>query len=122
MMLIAGLTWRAALFPCGKQSGPQLTGPAPGEQRGREDPPPPGQGVVSPTYTSQLAVEPSTGVTTLAVMVDPSGFPVDATVIHGKNGDYVKQTQFFERVANGTPALDDDEEQTSLAQRWPGAA
>ena len=44
-MLIAGQTWRAALLACGKRSGPPLTGPAPVEQRGREDPPPPGQGV-----------------------------------------------------------------------------
>lgn len=121
-MLIAGQTWRAALLPCGKQSGPPLTGPAPGEQRGREDPPPPGQGVVSPTHTSQLAVEPSTGMTTLAVMVDPSRFTIEATVIDDSNGNYVRQIQFFARVAHGTKGLDDDEEQTYFAQRWPRVA
>jgi hypothetical protein len=50
------------------------------------------------------------------------GFPVDATVIHDKNSEYVKQTQFFVRGANGTKALDDDEKQKYLAQRWPGTA
>ena len=56
------------------------------------------------------------------IQVDPCGFPVDATVVHDKNGQHVKQTQFFVRVANGTKALDDDEKQKYLAQRWPGAA
>ena len=56
------------------------------------------------------------------IQVDPCGFPVDATVVHDKNGQHVKQTQFFVRVANGTKALDDDEKQKYLAQRWPGSA
>ena len=61
-------------------------------------------------------------MTTLAGQVDPSGFPVDATVISDKNGDYVNQIQFFVRVADLTKVLDDDEKQTYLAQHWPGAA
>jgi hypothetical protein len=52
----------------------------------------------------------------------PCGFPVEATVVHDRNGQHVKQTQFFVRVANGTKALDDDEKQKYLAQRWPAAA
>ena len=56
------------------------------------------------------------------IQVDPSGFPVDAHVVHDKNGQYVKQTQFFVRVANGTKALDDAEKQKYLAHRWPGGA
>jgi hypothetical protein len=54
--------------------------------------------------------------------VDPSGFKVDATVIHDKNGQHVTQTQFFVPVANGTNALADEEKQTYLSERWPGAA
>ena len=34
----------------------------------------------------------------------------------------VKQGQFYLRGVSGSKALDDDEEQTYLAQRWPGAA
>ena len=55
------------------------------------------------------------------VQVDPCGFPVDATVVHDKNGQHVQQTQFFVRVANGTKALDSDEKQKYLGQRWPGS-
>ena len=53
---------------------------------------------------------------------NPSGSPVDATVLHDKNGQRFKQTKFFVRVANGTKALDEDEKQKYLSQRWPGAA
>ena len=45
--------------------------------------------------------------------------PIIGTV-QDKNGKHVKETQFFVRVANGTKALDDDEKQKYLAQRWPG--
>jgi type I restriction enzyme R subunit len=55
------------------------------------------------------------------VQVDPCGFPVEATVVHDKNGQHIKQTQFFVRVANGTKALDGDEKQKYLSQRWPRA-
>ena len=34
------------------------------------------------------------------------GFPVDATVVHDRNGQLVKDTQFFVRVANGSEALE----------------
>jgi type I restriction enzyme R subunit len=33
-----------------------------------------------------------------------------------------KQTQFFVRVANATKALDGDEKQKYLSQRWPAPA
>lgn len=53
------------------------------------------------------------------IHVDPCGFPVDATVLHDVNGQYVKKTQFFVRIANGTKALSDDERQKYIGQRWP---
>jgi hypothetical protein len=37
--------------------------------------------------------------------------PVQARVVHDRNGQLVEQTQFFVRVANGTRALEDDEQQ-----------
>lgn len=54
------------------------------------------------------------------VQVDPSGFPVDAKVIHQKpDGPKETRTEFFVRVANGTKPLDPVEKQKYIAQRWP---
>lgn len=52
------------------------------------------------------------------IHVDPAGFPVDATVVHDRNGQHVKETQFFVRIANGTRALDESEKAKYIAQRW----
>ena len=55
------------------------------------------------------------------VQVDPSGFPVDATVIKQKpGGPKEKVTEFYVRGLNGTKALDVVEKQKYIAQRWPG--
>jgi hypothetical protein len=43
-------------------------------------------------------------------------------VVHDKNGQHTKQTQFFVGVANGTMALDGDEKERYLRQRWPSAS
>jgi hypothetical protein len=56
------------------------------------------------------------------VQVDPCGCPVEATVAHDRNGQLVKHAQVFVRVSNATKALDEDEKQKYLSQRWPGAA
>ena len=57
------------------------------------------------------------------VQVDPSGFPVDATVIKQKPGDpKAKVTEFYVRGLNGTKALDVVEKQRYIAQRWPGTS
>jgi hypothetical protein len=124
MMLVAGQTWRAAVLHRGEQSRSLLAvfPPPSSSAAGGEPPPSPASLRTLDVDRRNCAVVPSTGVTTLAAKVDPSGFPVDATVIHDNNGDYVKQTQCFVRVANGTKALDDDEKHKCLAQRWPGAA
>jgi type I restriction enzyme, R subunit len=66
------------------------------------------------------AIQHVNGADVCRVQVDPSGFPVEATVVHDKNGQYIKQTQFFVRVANGTKAIDGDEKDKYLIQRWPG--
>ena len=56
------------------------------------------------------------------VQVDPSGFPVDATVIKQKpGGPKMTVTEFYVRRLNGTVALDIVERQKYLAQRWPAA-
>jgi len=55
------------------------------------------------------------------VHVDPSGFPAAATVVHDKNGQHIRRTEFFVRIGNGTKALDDDEKQKYLSQRWPAS-
>ncbi len=122
-MLIAGQIWRAAVLICGALSRTLLTA-VPPRRAAR-----PGGSAVLPARLHTLKVDrrnlagvPSTGVTTLARQVDPRGFPVDATVISDKNGDYVEQIQLFVRVADLTKVLDDDEKQTYLAQHWPGAA
>jgi hypothetical protein len=121
MMLSAGRTWCAAVLPCGEQS---LLAAVPPRRAAR-----PGRAAALPARLRPLdvnrrncSVVPSTGVTTQAAEVDPRGFPVDATVIHDRNGEYVKHGQFYLHGTSGTTALDDDDKQTYLAQRWPGAA
>ncbi len=54
------------------------------------------------------------------VQVDPSGFPVDATVIKQKpDGPKEQLTEYYVRRLNGTVALDVVEKQKYIAQRWP---
>ncbi|MBK9296003.1 MAG: hypothetical protein WA988_01785 [Candidatus Nanopelagicales bacterium] len=54
------------------------------------------------------------------VQVDPSGFPIDATVIKQKpGGPKEKLAEFYVRRLNRTVALDIVEKQKYLAQRWP---
>lgn len=53
------------------------------------------------------------------VHVTPSGVPVEATVTYVKNGQHEKQTRFFIRILNGTEAIDGDEKQKYIDQRWP---
>ena len=52
------------------------------------------------------------------VQVDPCGFPVDAKVIHEKNGPKETRSEFFVRVANGTKALDAVEREKYILSRW----
>jgi hypothetical protein len=54
------------------------------------------------------------------VQVNPSGFPVDATVIKQKpGGPKTTVTEFYVRQLNGTVALDVVEKQKYINQRWP---
>ena len=122
-MLIAGQTWCTAVLHSAEQSRSLLAVFPPRRAAW------PGRAATIPLSPRKLdvnrrncSVVPSTGVTTLAAKVDRSAFPVGGTVIHDKNGEYVKQTQFFVRVANGTKVFDGDEKQKYLAQRWPVAA
>jgi type I restriction enzyme R subunit len=56
------------------------------------------------------------------VQVDPSGFPVDATVIKHKPGGPKEQlTEFYVRRLNGTVACDAVEKQKYIAQRRPAS-
>jgi type I restriction enzyme, R subunit len=52
--------------------------------------------------------------------VQPSAFPVDATVTVDKNGQFHKKTAFYVRLANGTKEITDPtERQKYIAGRWP---
>ncbi len=52
------------------------------------------------------------------VHVRPSGFPVEAIVTVDKQGQHVKKTAFYVRVANGTRELSDLEKDKYLKSHW----
>ena len=121
-MLIAGQTWRAAVLHSVGQSR-SLLAVLPLRRAAR-----PGGAAALPASVRTLDVElsdsavvPSTG-RMIAAKADPSGLLVDATVSHDRNSEYIKETQFFVRVADGSRTDAGDEKYTYVAQRWPWAA